>query len=172
MAIIYALECTKNGFAYIGCTGNMRKRLREHRCLLRANKHAEPLLQADFNQYLEVDFQMVPLLEFDSTDVAVKRVLELHWMDFYKSKGLLYNTKLISFQPPLGAPALAAKKRAENGYKPSEETIQKRRLATTGIPKNHGAKISATKKRLGQKPTLEAARKGNAAMNANRKAKD
>jgi len=77
--------------------------------------------------------------------VIEKREAELGWMKNYQAKGLLLNDNLTSFAPPKNAPALAAKKRIENGYSPSEETRMKMRLAQLGKPKGHGAKISATK---------------------------
>jgi len=145
--IIYGLECIKNGKMYVGCTSSKwGKRLREHRCLLRAGKHSEPELQKDFAQYGENSFQMLPLqVVKEEIDVSTKRFLEKYWMDHYEERGLLYNSRKISFEPPKGAPAAAAKARVANGYKQTEESKLKRRLAQLGKPKNHGWKISATK---------------------------
>jgi hypothetical protein len=147
MVIIYGLECIRNGKVYVGCTeAKWGKRMREHRCLLRAGKHSEPELQADFNRYGGSAFEMIPLLVVnEEIDVGTKRALEKRWMEHYAIRGLLYNSRRCSFEPPEGAQALAVKKRVENGYKPSEESNEKRRLAQIGKPKGHGAKISATK---------------------------
>ena len=145
--IIYGLECIKNGKVYVGCTSaKLGKRLREHRCLLRAGKHSEPELQKDFLKYGELFFQMRPFNVIkESIDVKTKRSLEKYWMDHYAIRGLLYNTRRISFEPPPGAQAKAAASRVANGYVQTEESKLKRRMAQLGKPKNHGWKISATK---------------------------
>jgi len=101
MITIYAIWCEDNGKAYIGCTaGKPQKRWREHRCLLRAGKHACNALQSDWNTLGEAQFHLNPHVEFLcwSTDVALKREMELRWMRYYEERGLLYNERKISFQ--------------------------------------------------------------------------
>ena len=147
MANIYALKCIVNGFVYIGCTAKESKRFREHRCLLRANKHAEKILQIDWNMYGESAFIMVHL-EMTITDmVEEKRSRELYWMNHYYSEGLLYNRNMTSFSPTKEAIRMGIE---ESKYHPgnrwSPEANEKRRLSQLGIPKGHGAKISATKR--------------------------
>lgn len=148
MITIYGLVNIETNETYIGCTaGKLSKRMREHRCLLRHGKHSSQKLQSDWNKHGESHFRLNVLdtLKKDSS-VIEKRELELKWMKKYASESLLYNDNMCSFRPPIGAPAMAAKKRVENGYSPSVETRLKSRLAQLGKPKNHGAKISATKK--------------------------
>lgn len=129
---------------YVGCTaGKLSKRLREHRCLLRSGKHKCMSLQADFTLHPEAVLSIEPL-EFVLTDIRRER--EIHWMNQLLSMNRLYNEHLISFEPPEGASAKAAAARVANGYRPSAESNQKRRLAQLGKPKGHGAKISATKR--------------------------
>lgn len=150
MITIYAIWCHENGKHYIGCTaGKPQKRFREHRCLLKAGKHACKGMQNDWNEFGERIFHLKPHLEFIfwSKDVKVKREAELKWIDHYANMDLLYNENRNSFSPPKYAPALAAKSRVKNGYRPTAESNLKRRLAQLGKPKNHGAKISATKRR-------------------------
>jgi hypothetical protein len=151
MAAIYAIFCSETGKYYVGCTsGPPQKRWREHRCLLRAGKHASCSLQADWFSFGEAQFHFIPNLErilFDAPTVDVRRKVELKWMDYFAAQGKLYNERRISFQPPEGAQALAAAKRVANGYRPSPESNEKRRLAQLGKPKGHGAKIRATKLR-------------------------
>jgi len=149
MVAIYAIWCEENGKHYIGCTsGKPQKRWREHRCLLRAGKHASPSLQSDWSAFGEGRFHLNPSLElllWDET-VEAKREMELRWMQHFEQLGLLYNERKISFQPPEGAQAKAAAARVANGYKPSPESNLKCRLAQLGKPKGHGAKISAPKR--------------------------
>ncbi len=164
MVKIYALTCLVTGKAYIGCTaGPLAKRFREHRCLLSNGLHKEPDLLADWLLYGAANFMIeeVYVMEEDAS-LHTKRAMEKHAMARYKAAGLLYNRNEACFQPTpeaiaKGIPNAAAYNR---GRSPSPESNLKRRLAQLGKPKNNGAKISATKKALGQRPTLEAARKG------------
>lgn len=175
MVTIYALENIASGEAYIGCTaGKLGKRMREHRCLLNSGKHAAKRLQLAWNDLGPSGFRLFSL-ETISPDAGVvhKRERELSWMKAYQSKGLLYNDNITSFQPTPEAiakgVALSAKKRGPQ----SAEANEKRRLAQLGRPKakGHGAKVSETKKRLGQRPSIEAARQGGIAATAKRYAR-
>jgi group I intron endonuclease len=145
MAYIYALTAPSKS-AYIGSTKNTRKRFREHRCLLRQGKHQSPLLQAEWLKHGEDGWEVVVLEECgDHKDE--KRSREQHWIDQYAEQGRLLNNNDIAGAPPRGAQAKAAAKRVANGYRPSAESNLKRRIAQLGVPKGHGAKISATKKK-------------------------
>jgi hypothetical protein len=148
MVWIYELFCKETGKSYVGSTsGTLGKRMREHRCLLKAGKHAEPELQADWDKYGEGAFEMRPALRHEPPDARCKRAAEIGYMELLAERGLLYNSRLIAYQPPPGASALAVKARVSNGYRPSPESNEKRRLAQLGKPKGHGAKISETKRR-------------------------
>ncbi len=153
MVTIYKLYCIHNGMAYIGCTaGKLGKRMREHRCLLNGNKHKARVMQALWNEYGAEGFRLESLetLPKDATTVD-KRKRELFWMEHFSERGLLLNDSKISFQPPPGAQAKAVAQRIKNGYRPSQESNEKRRLAQLGKPKGHGAKISASKRGVKQK---------------------
>jgi len=149
MAVIYGLKCTVNGKAYIGCTAaKLSKRLREHRCLLRSGKHSEKELLADWVLHGESSFQMI-CLEVLPPDAPVseKRRQEIWWMNRFKADGLLYNKNLSSFAPKPEAQKIGVKLAAlVEGRKRSPEANLKRSLAQLGKPKNHGHKISATKR--------------------------
>ena len=145
-AMIYALRCSANNKHYVGCTAKLSKRYREHRCVLKAGKHACAALQADWNLFGEETFSLLPLEPFDAAIAADKRTKELKWMEYFRKRDQLYNDNLTSFQPPVGASAKAAAARVARGYRPSAESNLKRSLAQRGIPKGHGAKISATKR--------------------------
>lgn len=147
MVTVYGLEDASTGAAYIGCTaGKIGKRMREHRCLLKAGKHTSKRLQEAWNSHAD-KFQMKVLETMPAeVSVIVKRERELHWMKQYKGRNMLLNENEYSFNLPPNAPAMAAKSRVANGYRPSAESNLKRSLAQTGRPKGHGAKISATKK--------------------------
>jgi hypothetical protein len=125
--------------------------MREHRCLLNAGKHSSERLQAAWNQYGASAFDLA-VLESLSNDCQVieKRERELAWMRNYQTQNLLLNQNMVSFAPPAGAQRLAAIQRKANGFRHSPESNEKRRLAQLGIPKGHGAKISATKRAKNQ----------------------
>lgn len=135
MATIYGLASFYTNKIYIGITGGkIAKRFREHRCLLRNAKHFESGLQEDWNMFGEDGFYIFPLQELqpDAT-VRDKINAELGWMDRYTDR--LYNSRRMSIH------------QSSLGTKQSAETKLKRRMAQLGIPKGHGAKISATKRR-------------------------
>ena len=148
MVVVYALRCVTTGEAYIGCTaGKLGKRMREHRCLLRSGKHKAVRLQTRWNELGPSGFHMEVVEALPNhADVLLRRERELHWLRSYSQQGLLLNEHMVSFSPPVGAQALAAKARVANGYRPSAESNLKRRMAQLGVPKRHGAKISATKR--------------------------
>lgn len=157
MIVIYKIENHWNKRAYIGCTGcTLNRRLNEHRSLLRKKKHSSLSMVSDCEKYGTHAFN-ISILELlgDVVSVEAKREAELRWMSHYKERGLLYNEQMISFGPGAGY--------LERAHTP--EANEKRRLAQLGKPKGHGAKISATKKALGQRPSLEAARQGAIACN-------
>ena len=146
MIKIYALGNNVDGKAYVGCTkNNLAKRMREHRCLLKNQKHNEKLLQDAWNTYGESSFSMMVLEELlDTASVIEKREAELKWFKIFDLESRLYNTNQKSFQ----AVKSDFGNYSNKGRKHTPEEIEKRRLAQIGKPKNHGHKISATKQRL------------------------
>jgi hypothetical protein len=163
MIIVYALKCRTTGKAYIGSTkGKLAKRVREHRCLLNQGSHKTSDLLKDWQQFGEGDFSYIELEIFlyDFT-LETRRAAELKWMEHFAKDGLLYNEHRISMRPT----DEAIRKGVANahlvpGNRWTVEANEARGNAQRGIPKGHGAKISATKKALRQKPSLEAARLG------------
>lgn len=146
MATVYALQNAVTQRAYIGCTRyKLSKRLREHRCLLRAGKHNEPELQEEWTRYGEANFSIKPLQEVGD-DVHVRRAAEKLWMAFYRSLGLLYNRYGYSFEvdPEAMLKGIEASRHVV-GRRWTPEANLARSVAQRGKPKGHGAKISATK---------------------------
>jgi len=148
MVTIYKLYCIHTQQAYVGCTsGKMGKRMREHRCLLKGNKHSSKFLQFLWNEFGPSGFRLESL-ETLPKDASVidKRKREIFWMEHFEKLGLFLNNNKQSFQFPIGAPAKAVAARVARGYRPSAESNKKRSLAQIGIPHNYGWKISAAKK--------------------------
>jgi hypothetical protein len=148
MVTVYALKCVSTEEVYIGCTaGKLGKRMREHRCLLNAGRHKAVKLQDRWKMLGPSGFRLIVVEALpNDADVILKRERELYWMRFFLEKDLLLNTHLVSYSPLPGSSQKAAESRVRNGYRPSAESNLKRRLAQLGVPKGHGAKISATKR--------------------------
>jgi group I intron endonuclease len=149
MAVIYGLTNKILGKAYIGSTSaKLSKRMREHRCLLRNGKHTSSRLQEDWNRYGEHEFEMRILEELDhNVSFDVRKKTEQKWIDEMNKNGLLYNSYTCAFSMPIETTRLGTEaSRTSVGNRWTEETNAKRRNSQLGIPKNHGAKISATKR--------------------------
>jgi len=149
MAVIYGLVNVATRMTYVGCTaGKLAKRFREHRCLLNNNKHSEPILQKDWTNYGSNAFSMEVLEQLPEAPVtAQKREAELRWMAKLEAEGLLYNTSKLSFQPSPEATRKGIEASRTAGRPVSPEGRLKRRLSQLGVPKNHGHKISETKRK-------------------------
>lgn len=144
---IYAIRCDAYDMTYVGSTkGTLAKRFREHRCLLRSGKHKCEELQEDWKLCEEFEFSIRLLEELpEDGSLWLRRALEVNWMRHFGSK--LYNTHILSMRPT----DEAIRKGVANAHKlPGKrwtpEANEKRRQAQLGIPKGHGAKISATKR--------------------------
>lgn len=151
MVTIYALRRTGNPYlgAYVGSTaGKLGKRMREHRCLLNQGVHKTPKLQSAWDKYGSTAFQIDNLQELpDGSTVAERRNAELKWMTWFVEEGELYNEHRISMRPTDEAIRRGvANAHREPGNRWTPEANEKRRQAQLGIPKGHGAKISATKR--------------------------
>lgn len=147
MAVVYALECTVNGFAYIGVTSaKLSKRLREHRCLCRGRSHHAVRLTEDWHQYGEAAFIIKELEAAEYSHRGAHCPAEQKWIDHYASLGKLYNAHPRS--SGLGGEITKAGIEASRlvSRMQTPEANLKRSLAQLGIPKGHGAKISATKR--------------------------
>lgn len=147
MAMIYALENTVTGHAYIGVTSaKLSKRLREHRCLCRNRKHHATKLTEDWHKYGESAFAMKPLEESEYSHRGAFCEAEQKWIDHYAALGLLYNNREYSsgLRGDDWRKGVEASRTAI-GNRWSAEANLKRSLAQLGKPKGHGAKISATK---------------------------
>lgn len=171
MVTIYALTCLVNQKAYIGSTrGPIAKRFREHKSNLNKGKHTEPILSSDWNIHGPYAFQMIVVYQLEeSADLPAIRLLEKFAMSQYKERGLLYNTNESAYSPTAEAIAkgqMTLKSRPRKLQTP--ESNLKRSIAQLGVKKNHGAKISETKKRLGQRPSSDAARLGGIAASKKR----
>jgi len=147
MATVYALENIINGFVYVGVTtGKLSKRLREHRCLCRNNKHHAVKMTEDWHKYGEQAFAIRALEEAEYPYRGAFCAAEQKWITHYDELGKLYNARNIanSWTDEERWRGINAS-RTSTGNRWTPEANEKRRLAQLGKPKGHGAKISATK---------------------------
>lgn len=147
MAVVYAIENTVNGWAYIGVTSaKLSKRMREHRCLCRNRKHHAVKLTDDWHIYGEGAFVIKALEETEYTHRGAFCEAEQRWITHYLSQGKLYNAmeKSVGLTKDAWAKGVEASRKS-TGNRWTPEANEKRSLAQIGIPKGHGAKISATK---------------------------
>ncbi|MHA1215696.1 MAG: GIY-YIG nuclease family protein [Candidatus Hodarchaeales archaeon] len=80
---IYCIENIINKKIYIGQSKNVEKRLKEHKTLLRTNKHHNSHLQHSYNKYGEENFSFCILEKTD--DLESLNELENKWIAHYKS---------------------------------------------------------------------------------------
>lgn len=149
MAVVYGLVHILSGRTYVGCTSGrpnskrvykgtqskLAKRFREHRCLLNAKNHSEPVLQKDWLRDGPSAFRMVVLEETSSNVVAVKREAEIRWMRKLEVEGLLYNAykQSFNFTPEATKAGIEASRIAGRWH--------------NGVPVDHGRKISKGKRK-------------------------
>ena len=73
---IYILICLWSGFAYVGASRRLRKRLKEHLDLLRRNRHSCKKLQKEWNEFGRECFALFPSNWFGTVQLF-PRVSEL-----------------------------------------------------------------------------------------------
>lgn len=127
---IYKIENTINANIYVGSAVSLYVRFVDHRNGLRANRHANTILQNAWNKYGESAFVFSVLEVVHDKTKLIER--EQYYID---SLNPYYNICRTAGSR-LGVPCSSATKiklRASNlGYTPSVETLNKLRLASTG----------------------------------------
>ena len=149
MAVIYGVVHIESGKTYVGRTiCKPTKRFREHRCMLRNDRHSSFQVQADWNLYGASAFRF-DILQDLGDNVSKERLSEAEqrWIDRMNESGLLYNTytRADGAQMEYFWKAIDASRKS-TGNRWTAETNERRRVAQLGKPKGHGAKISATKR--------------------------
>lgn len=83
---IYSIYCLKNDKYYIGQSGNIERRWKEHIRLLNKNNHHNCYLQSAWNKYCINNFEF-EILEICNKDILWKQ--ELFYMEYFQT----YNDK-------------------------------------------------------------------------------
>jgi predicted GIY-YIG superfamily endonuclease len=92
LTVIYAVECLKNHFTYVGLSSDYKRRWRQHRSLLRRGLHATEKMIADWREHGESAFA-VRVLEMLPHGMRMPdaQKAELRWQAHFARLGRLYN---------------------------------------------------------------------------------
>ena len=101
--VIYKITNLVNDKFYVGSTTNKKVRWRQHRTLLRGNRHHCKHLQASWNKYGEVKFDFSVVEEV--SDSASLEQAEDRWLVEHVGKPHCYNSGFSSNAPWRNAPA-------------------------------------------------------------------
>lgn len=87
--VVYKIRNVANQKFYVGSTNNSRERFRNHRKMLRGNRHHCPHLQASWNKYGEDCFKFEIVEEVEAEDMLW--VVENQWLSQHFGKPYCYN---------------------------------------------------------------------------------
>lgn len=152
---IYVLANTQSGNIYIGQSHNLRKRIQEHKAMLRGNYHPNQHLQHAWNKYGEKAF-VFKVLELCDSDRLDER--EQHYLDVYVPKGICYNISSDVKSPTRGKRLSEEhrKRLSEKAQNRSEEHKQKLLLARHNrAPITDETRARMSSARRGKKHTPE-----------------
>ena len=153
MATIYCIENLENNMRYIGQTQDFKKRLREHKYMLKKGIHPNSYLQNAWNSYGEQNFIFYPLEECTVEELDEKEMFYIKkWSTLEEGynqveggggiRGWKHSDEFKERmrQSNLENPRIPSKEQIEalilynktRNYKHSEETKEKMRKAHTG----------------------------------------
>jgi group I intron endonuclease len=91
---IYEITCTKTNKTYLGSTGNIIKRLKQHFNQLTTNQHPNPEMQQDFSLWGEKSF-VVSFIKLVHSNYSRKQLYldEQNYLDIVKSFAVKYYNK-------------------------------------------------------------------------------
>jgi group I intron endonuclease len=82
---VYCIENILDGKKYIGKSINMDSRWKDHRWLLKNNKHGNDYLQNSYNIHGEENFKFWIVQEIDNNNSEVLILMETYWIVYYNS---------------------------------------------------------------------------------------
>ena len=118
--VIYKIRNITNGKFYVGSTCDSRERFRNHRKMLRGNRHHCKHLQASWNKYGEDFFKFEIIEELDNSDLLFE--VENLWLQGWVGKKECYNSGRSAEAPMRG---IATKDHPNYGRVWSSEEKQK-----------------------------------------------
>jgi GIY-YIG catalytic domain len=92
LIVIYAVECLRSGFTYVGLSSDYKRRWRQHRSLLRRGLHATSTMIADWRKHGESAFELrvLEVLPYGTRTQEAEKA-ELRWQAHFARLGRLYN---------------------------------------------------------------------------------
>ena len=110
---VYLIRNTVNGKVYIGVSNNVEKRFLEHFSALRAGKHSNKALQADYNTHGQAAFTTGIIENLNEAGYArwVREDRERHWIKQHNATNPMYGYNIDSRQLQK---AVAAEYKARN----------------------------------------------------------
>jgi hypothetical protein len=92
LTVIYAIECLRNGFTYVGLSSDYRRRWRQHRSELRRGLHNAANMLVDWRKYGESAFgpRVLEVLPYGAAPCDAHKA-ELRWQAHFARLGRLYN---------------------------------------------------------------------------------
>lgn len=147
---VYLIVSIKDGYKYVGSSGDVCRRAKMHLSSLRHNKHHNKLLQESFKKYGEENFIWKLLEEFSGTDYELKK-LEKKWYDIILQNG----NNMTNIADPLNGTAGMKFKRSDEFCK-RMSIVGKQRVKKYGLPKGFGGEIKTF---LGKHHTIETKQK-------------
>jgi group I intron endonuclease len=134
---IYRITCTVNLKMYIGSAVSLYRRWKEHRGELRRNIHRNPKLQNAWNKYGEHSFTFEVIELVLIPELLTMR--EQHWLDKFK---------------PFGHKGFNVARVAGSalGLKRTPETLERKRIASTGKKHSEATRALISLQRLNRSP--------------------
>jgi group I intron endonuclease len=130
---VYEIVNLINGKRYVGSSGRIDSRIKEHFFDLRGNSHKNAPLQQDWNEYGETAFEFLVILTCHPKELIFKEQEQIDGYDF----DYLYNT-----HPTAGSPLGFKHSTAGSplGFKHSEESKAKMSASRKGRAVSHEAR--------------------------------
>jgi group I intron endonuclease len=163
---VYEIQNSVTGYCYIGSSVNMSKRYIRHISDLKRQVHVNPYLQNAWNKYGENAFVFRAILRCDKsmTTIYEQKCLDTMEHEYNLAKDAIAPNKGRVFSAEVRAKMSNASARrkhteetkrkiglAHKGKKKSAETIEKHRIAITGVPMSRKARRNMSKAGKGRK---------------------
>lgn len=131
LAVIYRITCITDkpnnffttGYHYVGSTVNFFRRFKEHRKMLRGNRHYNRMLQNIFNKYGESNFHFtIEEIVQDESDLLP---IEQNYIDYYGFDNLINLAPIVGSGPGVQSKEIFQVSKTNNTIIAKHESIKK-----------------------------------------------